>query len=161
MGRNDSTNGTALSTADRELVMTRLLNAPRELVWKAWTDPKHLINWFGPKGYTNTFHEIDIRPGGVWKFTMHGPDGTDYPNLVVFDKLVKPDYITYTHGTFDEPEAFKVKVTFEEAAGGKTRITMRSLFPTVEALDAVKKFGAVELGYTTLDKLEEELKKIK
>jgi uncharacterized protein YndB with AHSA1/START domain len=92
---------------------------------------------------------------------MHGPDGTDYPNLVVFDKIVKPDYITYTHGTFEEPEAFKVKVSFEEVEGGKTRITMRSLFPTVEALDAVKKFGAVELGYTTLDKLEEELQKIK
>ena len=113
MGKNELTNGTVLSTADRELVMTRLLNAPKELVWKAWTDPKHLINWFGPKGYSNTFHEIDIRPGGVWKFTMHGPDGTDYPNLVVFDKIVKPDYITYTHGTFDEPEAFKVKVSFE------------------------------------------------
>jgi len=161
MGKNESTNGTVLSTADRELVMTRLLNAPRELVWKAWTDPKHLINWFGPKGFANTFHEIDIRPGGVWKFTMNCPDGTDYPNLVVFDKIVKPDYITYAHGTFEEPESFKVKVTFEEVEGGKTRITMRSLFPNVEALEAVKKFGAVELGYTTLDKLEEELKKIK
>ena len=161
MGKNESTNGTAFSAADRELVLTRILNAPRELVWKAWTDPKHLINWFGPKGYTNTFHEIDIKPGGVWKFTMHGPDGTDYPNLVVFDKIVKPDYITYTHGTFDEPEAFRVKVSFEEVEVGKTRITMRSLFPTVEAVEAVKKFGAVELGYTTLDKLEEELKKIK
>jgi len=161
MGKNESANGTMLSTADRELVITRLLNAPRELVWKAWTDPKHLINWFGPKGFTNTFHEIEIKPGGVWKFTMHGPDGTDYPNLVVFDKLVKPDYITYTHGSFDEPEAFKVKVSFEEVEGGKTRITMRSLFPTVEAMEATKKFGAVELGNTTLEKLEEELKKIK
>ena len=160
MGKNEATNGTIFSTADRELVLTRLLNAPRELVWKAWTDPKHLINWFGPKGFTNTFHKVDIRPGGVWKFTMHGPDGTDYPNLVVFDKIVKPDYITYTHGTFDEPEVFKVKVSFEEEEG-KTRITMRSLFPTVEAMEATKKFGAVELGYTTLDKLEEELKKIK
>jgi len=160
MGKNESTNGTVLSTADRELVMTRLLNAPRELVWKAWTDPKHLINWFGPKGFKNTFHEVDIRPGGVWKFTMHGPDGTDYPNRVVYDKIVKPDYITYSHGTFDEPDVFKVKVSFEEEEG-KTRITMRILFPTVEAMEAQKKFGAVEGGKSTLDKLEEELKKMK
>jgi len=163
MGKNESTNDTVLSTADRELVITRLLNAPRELVWKAWTDPKHLINWFGPKGFTNTFHEIDIKPGGIWKFTMHGPDGTDYPNLVVFDKIVKPDYITYTHGSFEKPEVFKVKVSFEEV-GGKTRITMHSLFPTVEALDAAlgaaKKSGALEGGNSTLDKLEEELKKM-
>jgi hypothetical protein len=89
------------------LLLPVYLNAPRELVWKAWTDPKHLINWFGPKGFTNTFHEIDIKPGGVWKFTMHGPDGTDYPNLVVFDKIVRPEYITYTHGSFDEPEMLK------------------------------------------------------
>ena len=160
MGKNESSNGTVLSTEDRELVMTRLLNAPRELVWKAWTDPKHLINWFGPKGFRNTFHEIDIRPGGIWKFTMHGPDGTDYPNKVVYDKIVKPDYITYTHSNFDETEMFKVKVSFEDVEG-KTKLTMRILFATVEEMEAKKKFGAVEGGNSTLDKLEEELKKIK
>ena len=163
MGRDESTNGTVISTADRELVITRILNAPRELVWKAWTDPKHLINWYGPRGFTNTFHEIDIRPGGVWKFTMHGPDGTDYPNRIVFDKIVKPEYITYSHGTFDEPEVFKVKVSFEDIEG-KTKITMRSVFPTVEVFESslagAKKSGALEGGNSTLDKLEEELKKM-
>lgn len=166
MGKDKSISDTlqSESTADRELVITRLLNAPRELLWKAWTDPKHLINWFGPKGFTNTFLECDIRPGGVWKFIMHGPDGVDYPNRIVFDKIVKPDYLTYTHGRFDGPEMFRVKVSFEEEAG-KTRITMHSIFPTTEALNGAlnqaKKYGALEGGNSTLDKLEEELKKMK
>jgi uncharacterized protein YndB with AHSA1/START domain len=73
-------------TADREIVITRILNAPRELVFKAWTDPKHLISWWGPNGFTNTFHEVNIKPGDVWRFTLHGPD--NFPNLILFKEVL-------------------------------------------------------------------------
>src|SRR5688500_17668783 len=82
--RNDLT----ATTEDRELVITRLLNAPRELVFEAWTDPKQLLQWWGPKGFTNTFHTIEVKPGGVWKFIMHGPDGVNYPNQIIYHKIV-------------------------------------------------------------------------
>ena len=84
-GKND-----AASTADREIAATRIFDAPRELVWKAWTDPKHVAQWWGPNGFTNTIHEMNVSPGGVWRFMMHGPDGTDYPNRIVFIEVVEP-----------------------------------------------------------------------
>src|SRR6185369_4961866 len=68
------------SLPDREIITARVVNAPRELVWQAWTDPKHLAAWFGPHGFRNTFHEFAPKPGGHWRFVMHGPDGTDYKN---------------------------------------------------------------------------------
>lgn len=77
-------------TADREIVISRLIHAPRELVFKVWTDPKHVAHWWGPNGFTNTIHEMDVRPGGVWRFIMHGPDGVDYPNKIVYKEVVKP-----------------------------------------------------------------------
>ena len=73
-----------MSSARREIITTRVLDAPRELVWKAWTDPKHVAEWWGPNGFTNTIHEMDVRPDGVWRFIMHGPDGVDYKNEIVF-----------------------------------------------------------------------------
>ena len=79
------------NTADREIVSARVFDAPRELVWKAWVDPKHVAQWWGPKGFTNTIHEMDVRPGGVWRFAMHGPDGTDYKNEIVFIEVVRPE----------------------------------------------------------------------
>jgi uncharacterized protein YndB with AHSA1/START domain/uncharacterized glyoxalase superfamily protein PhnB len=144
------------TTADREIVITRVLDAPRELVFKVWTDPKHLINWFGPNGFTNTFHEVDIKPGGVWRFTMHGPNGMNFPNLVKFSKIVIPERLEYEHGSGDENDTnkFNVVVTFEEYEL-KTRLTMRSIFSSAEARDhVVKEHHAIEGGNQTLDKLE-------
>ena len=149
-------------TADRELVFTRLLNAPRELVFRAWTDPKHLIHWWGPKGFTNTFQEIDVRPGGVWLFIMHGPDGVDYPNRIVYNEIVKPERISYSHdsGNDDDPGQFKTVVTFEKE-GNKTRLTMRAIFVSAAERDqVVKEFGAVDGANQTLDRLEEQLAKM-
>lgn len=151
-------------TSDREIVITRLLNAPRELVWKAWTDPKHLINWWGPTGFTNTFQEVNIKPGGVWRFIMHGPDGTDYPNTVIFEKIVEPELLVYSHGHGDgqenDPSQFHVTVTFE-AQGNKTNLIMRSIFKTAEVRDmVVREYGAIEGGNQTVDRLEEELGKM-
>lgn len=75
---------TRADTADREITISRVFNAPRELVFRAWTEPQHLAQWWGPKNFTNTFHQFDPRPGGDWRFIMHGPNGTDYPNYSVY-----------------------------------------------------------------------------
>ena len=142
-------------TADRELIVTRVLNAPRELVFKVWTDPKHIAQWWGPNGFTNTIYEMNVSVGGVFRFMMHGPDGKDYPNKIVFSEVIKPERLVYTHGDDIEngPNHFLVTVTFE-AQGRKTILTMHTVFKTAAALEAVKKFGAIEGGKQTLDRLE-------
>ena len=91
MSVNDAAADSAAgSTADREIVVTRLIDAPRELVFEAWTDPKHVDKWWGPRGFTSTTSEMDVRPGGIWRLVMHGPDGRDYPNHIVFEKSSNP-----------------------------------------------------------------------
>jgi len=132
---------TTAGCADRHIVATRLLDAPRELVWKAWTDPKHVAAWWGPKGFTNTIQEMDVRPGGVWRLVMHGPDGTDYPNEHVFVELVPPQLLVYDHVSAPQ---FRSCATFN-AEGDQTRVTVRLLFPSAELCDkTAKAFGAVE-----------------
>ncbi len=145
-------------TADREIVLTRVFDAPRELVFRAWTEPEHLAHWWGPNGFTTTYHEVDVREGGAARFTMHGPDGTDYPNRIVYREIVRPERIVYDHDddVDDDPRQFQVTVTFADE-GGRTRATMRMLFRTAAARDYVTGFGAVELGYQTLDKLAAHL----
>lgn len=143
------------NTADREIVSTRVMNAPRELVFKAWTDPKHLAQWWGPKGFTNTFHEFDLRPGGVWRFVMHGPDGTDYQNKSVFVELLKPERIVFNHVSGPQ---FQVTTTFGEQ-GGKTKVTFRMLFDTVAECDKVKSF-VPEANEQNFDRLESQLAKM-
>ena len=141
--------------AARQVTITRTLNAPRDLVFAAWTKPEHLIHWWGPAGFTNTFIETDIRTGGSWRYVMHGPDSTDYPNLMSFTEVTPPERVTYIHGSGEDsdPHAFEGAVTFDDD-GGKTRITMTSTFPTAEARDfVVQNFHAVEAGNQTLDKL--------
>ena len=142
------------ATAEREIVLTRVVDAPRELVWRAWTEPEHLIRWWGPDGFTNTFHEIDVRPGGVWRFVMHGPDGTDYDNKVVFLEVVEPERMVYDHGSGDDEDPmFRAVVTFEEEDGG-TKVTLYTLFPTAESRDlAVREYGAIEGGNQTLARM--------
>jgi uncharacterized protein YndB with AHSA1/START domain len=146
-------------TQDREIVITRLINAPRDLVFEAWTDPQHLEKWWGPNGFSTTTKEFDFREGGQWIHTMHGPDGTDFPNEMYFEKIVKPELIEYEHGGGDDvgvtDAAFHATITFEDE-DGKTRVTMKSLFQTAKQLrHVVEKYGAVEGGHQHLGRLEE------
>jgi uncharacterized protein YndB with AHSA1/START domain len=148
------------STADREIVLSRLFDAPREVVWEAWTDPEQVVKWWGPRGFTTTIAKMDVRPGGEWRHTMHGPDGTDYPNRSRFLEVVKPERLVYAHagGTKGRPGVqFQSTWTFE-ARGAKTRLTLRMVFPTAQARDViVKEYGAVEGGKETLGRLAEHL----
>ncbi len=133
---------------------TRLLDAPRELVWEAWTDPKRVAQWWGPNGFSITNHAMAVKPGGRWDFVMHGPDGKDYDNVVVYHEVVRPERLVYTHGDRGDTDQFHVTVTFV-AEGRKTRLTMHSRFPSLAARDHVaREFGAVDGGSQHLDNLE-------
>ncbi len=152
----------AENLTDREIVITRVFDAPRELVWSAWTDPERVARWWGPRGFTTTIHEMDVRPGGVWKQTMHGPDGTDYPSQIVFTQVVKPERIvdSMVGGKKGQPShQFEATWTFEEQ-GEKTRLTLRMLFPSAEVCEQVARtYGVIEGGNQTLDRLGEHLAK--
>lgn len=143
------------SMSDREMSLTRLIDAPRERVWEAWTKPEHLGKWYGPNGFTITTESFDFREGGKWVFMMHGPDGRDYPNWIVFTKLEKPARIEHDHGGDEGGDVqFKAVITFEEQ-DGKTLVTLRNIFPTAEALaHVVKEYGAIEGGKQTLGRLD-------
>lgn len=145
-------------TADRELVLSRLFDAPRELVWKAWTEPDRIGQWWGPIGFTTTTRQLDLRPGGSWRFVMHGPDGTDYLNKVVYHEVTPPSRLVYEHtGEEGEPVRFTVTVTIEREAG-RTRLTMRMLFPTADELRRVnEKYGAIEGAHQMIGRLAEYL----
>lgn len=142
--KNDESN-----TFDRELVAVRFLDAPRDLVWKVWTDPKHIAHWWGPKGFTNTIHKMDVQPGGVWELIMHGPDGINYPNKHIFEEVVKPERLVYVH----KSPTFRATITFEEQ-GAKTKLTMRMVFETAELRDQLIKAHNVAEGLEqNLDRL--------
>jgi uncharacterized protein YndB with AHSA1/START domain len=148
----------------RELVITRVVDAPRELVWEAMTNPKHVVHWWGPRGFTSTVEEMDFRVGGLWKLVMHGPDGVNYPNQHVFEEIVKPERIVYSHGGRREGGSSVTSVatwTFEVVEAGKTRVTIRMVFPSpLERDRVVKEFGAEEGGKQTLERLGEYLAKM-
>ena len=139
--------------SDREIIQERVFDAPRDLVWRAWTDPKHVDQWWGPNGFRNQTFAMDFRVGGTWTYVMHGPDGKVWPNWIRYEEIQKPERLVYAHGgEAGEPAHFHVTVTFTEV-GGKTRVVMRSVFPNAEAVLAAKKFGAVEGGRQTLARL--------
>jgi len=154
-------NETQSPESEREIVISRVLDAPRELAWRAMTDPNHVVRWWGPRGFTTTIEEMDLRPGGVWKHVKHGPDGTKYPNESVFREVVEPDRIVYAYGGRKEggPAVhFVATWTFDDLGGGKTRITIRQVFATVADRDrVVREFGAIEGGRQTLERLSEHL----
>jgi len=146
-----------IDTANRELVISRVFNAPRELVWKVWTEPEHIKQWWGPSGFTNTIFQMDVKPGGVWDFIMHGPDGTDYKNKSIYKEVVKYEKLVYDH--ISGPR-FQFTVTFKEQ-GKKTLILIQMLFETVELRDqTVKTFKADEGLRQNMEKLEVYLEKI-
>jgi uncharacterized protein YndB with AHSA1/START domain len=119
----------AMTATERELVITRVFDAPRELVFKAWTDPKHVAQWWGPKGFTNPVCELNVRPGGAIRIHMRGPDGTVYPMTGVYQEIVEPERLVFTSAALDErgKPLFEVlsTVTFAEQ-GGKTTLTLQA-----------------------------------
>ncbi len=142
------------ATADREIVMSRVINAPRELVFEAFTEVRHLSRWWGPEGFTTTTRSFEFREGGVWDFVMHGPDGTDYQEWISWTQIAPPERIALLHGEFrDDPNAFEQVLTLAPD-GAATRIQMRTLFPTKELRDeAVEKYHAIEGAQQTLSHL--------
>jgi uncharacterized protein YndB with AHSA1/START domain len=146
--------------AEREIVLSRVFDAPREIIWNAWTDPKQVVQWWGPRGFTTTIHEMDVRPGGTWRHTMHGPDGTNYPNNSVFIEVVRHERIVYSNAGGKEGGPgmnFTATWTFE-SDGDQTRVTIRMVFDSAQARDMViKEFGAIEGGKQTLQRLGEYL----
>ncbi len=114
------------------MIVTREFDAPRDLVFEAWTDPRHLSQWWGPDGFTTTTSAFDMRPGGVWRFVMHGPDGRDYENRITFDEIMKPERIRYHHGGGEdvEPVQFRTTVTFDDLGSRRTRVTLHAVFPS-------------------------------
>ncbi len=141
-----------LVDSEATIVHSRLLAAPRALVWKALTDPAQVNVWWGPTGYRNTEVTQDVRVGGEWRFTMIGPGGETYPNLVKYLEVLPEERLVFDHGDFESVH-FRSRITLADE-GGKTRITLGVVFGDRQARDAVLRFGAVEGGQQTLAKLE-------
>lgn len=140
-----------------ELKISRVYDAPVQAVWDAWTDPDQVKQWWGPRGFTLTTHSKDLRPGGSWVYTMHGPDGTDYPNITYYHEVRECEALVYDHGaTKDTPPLFRVSVTFE-AIGEKTAMEMTMTLETPEAAEQTRKFVKKAGGESTWDRLAEYL----
>ncbi|MDO3626366.1 SRPBCC family protein [Mucilaginibacter sp. BT774] len=143
------------NTNDRELIITRTLNAPVELVWEAWTKPEHIANWWGPDGFTNTISKMDIRSGGEWDLVMHGPDGTDYKNKSIFREVIPLKMLVYEHITGPH---FVATIIFEQQ-DEQTHLKWHMLFDTREQLiQVVKTFKADEGLKQNVEKLVVYLK---
>jgi uncharacterized protein YndB with AHSA1/START domain len=150
-------NSLDLAQDPRAIVGMRIYDAPRELVWAAWTDPKHLAQWWGPNGFTTTTSAFDFRPGGNWRFVMHGPDGRDYQNRITFDEIVALERIVYRHAGGDdvEPVQFRTTVTFADL-GGKTRLSWHHTFPSAEErARVIREYGADKGLVQTMARLAE------
>jgi uncharacterized protein YndB with AHSA1/START domain len=142
-----------------EIRIIRVYDAPVEAVWDAWTDPEQIAEWWGPRGFTLTTHSKDLRPGGNWTYTMHGPDGVDYPNKTVYHQVETHSKLVYDHGGNDDrPPMFRVTVLFTEI-GGKTKMEMSMTLPTPEAAEETRKFIKRAGGDSTWDRLAEYLEK--
>jgi uncharacterized protein YndB with AHSA1/START domain len=146
--------GAQSATADREIVICRLIDAPPDLVFEAFTEVRHLSRWWGPEGFTTTTRSFEFREGGEWVFVLHGPDGTDYSEWIRWLRIARPELIALRHGEVrDDPNAFESVITFEPD-GGATRIEMRTVFPTRQLRDeAAEKYHAIEGGQQTLGNL--------
>lgn len=133
---------------ENEIISSREFDFPRELVFRAWTTPELLARWWGPQGFTNTFHECDIKPGGTWRFVMHGPNGVDYPNHSVFVEIVPPERVVLDHLSGHK---FRVTATFEDL-DGRTGVTFRQLFKKAAAFEQAKAY-CVEGNEQNFDRL--------
>ncbi|NBV42768.1 ATPase [bacterium] len=147
---------TVIHSTGREVTATRLFDAPVETVYTAWTTPEQIAVWWGPDGFTNTVYEMDVRPGGVWRYMMHGPDGVDYPNKILYTEVVPLKRLVYVHtdDIEDGGNRFDVTVDFE-ALGTQTKITMHLLFKSEEMVrDLVEKFGALDGLKQNMERLQ-------
>lgn len=144
------------TTPDSEIVSSRIFNVPRETLFKAWSDPNHLKNWWGPSGFTNTFNEFDFRVGGQWRFIMHGPDKGNYQNECEFIKIEQPALIAWKR--FTKP-IFQVVALFEEVDANKTKLVFKMLFTSAEECNKIKRF-VVDKNEENFDRLETELSKM-
>jgi uncharacterized protein YndB with AHSA1/START domain len=146
-----------MDLAEREIRDTRVINAPRELIWKVWTEPVHVTQWWGPNGFTNTTEKMEVRPGGEWTHVMHGPDGRNYPNRIVYREVVEPEKLVFDH--ISTPN-HRTTVTFEDLGDGRTKLTFVMIFDTAEDKRwTAETFKAVEGLNQTLGRLEEYLAK--
>lgn len=155
---NEATN----EVVGNRIVMTRLLNAPRELVWEVFTDPKHLANWWGPFGFSITTHQQEVAVNKNWYLTMHGPDGTDYPNYITYTEVVKPERLVFKHTMDKDSEEIHHTTTVTlQQEGNKTRLTFEVSMPDAERLkELVVLHGVVEGGKQTMARMEEYLIKL-
>ena len=142
--------GTIMPNEEQELVLTRAFDAPRELVFKVWTDPKHVARWWGPRGFTNPVCELDLRPGGAILIHMRGPDGTVYPMTGTYQEIVRPERLVFTSAALDSDgnPMFEVltTVTFAEE-GGKTKQILRARVIKKTA-QAAPYLAGMEAGWT-------------
>lgn len=147
-----------LKHSDREMVITRVITAPIATAFAAFSDRDNIGKWWGPNGFTTTTHEMDFRVGGVWRYTMHGPDGADYQNYVTYAEIEKPSRIAYEHGSNPQhPSEFRAVITFKPQGAG-TEVSLRMIIGSAEERDHYVKFGAIEGGQQTLERLAQYLK---
>lgn len=146
----------AASTAGREFVHSRLVDAPQARVFRAFADPAQLARWWGPEGFSNTFDEFDFRPGGRWRFTMHGPDGRSYPNESVFREIVVPERVVFEH--LAEMHHFVMTISFA-AQGEQTLVGWRQVFDTAEHRERIAAVVS-RANEQNLDRLEAEVRKV-
>lgn len=142
---------------DREIVNTRVFDVPVALLYKAWSAPEHLKNWWGPMGFSNTFHEFDFRPGGRWRFTMHGPEKGNYENECEFMEIKPHHHITWKRHS--QP-FFNIVAQFESLSGHSTQLFFRMQFATPEACSKLRPY-VVDKNEENFDRLEEELARMK
>lgn len=162
MSNNAPQSAWAAWPLDREIVLSRVLAAPRERVFDAWTDPEQLAVWFGPEGLAIETHEIDVREGGRWRFDMIDATGGRHDNRMYFLRIDRPRSIEVDYGSDKDhdPAKFRMLVTFDQQSDGQTVLTLRQLHPTRAAREATIGFGAVEFGTQTLDKLAAHLERM-
>ena len=141
---------------EREIVLSRVINAPRAIVYRAWIKPGRIFQWFGPKGFhCEVRQQGDVKVGTTWRFDMIAPDGQRFDNRMTFLEIIPNERLVLDHGSDkdDDPDRFRVTVTFDQQGDGKTILTLRQMHPNTARREFVIGFGAVELGYQTLDKL--------
>ncbi len=145
---------------DREIVLSRVINAPRDQVFRAWADPKHMFRWFGPSGFhCEVRQDSEAKAGAVWRFDMIAPNGQRFDSRMVFLEVIPNERLVLDHGSDkdDDPNRFRMTITFDQQSDGKTVLTLRQLHPSKAQRDGTIGFGAVELGYQTLDKMDKYL----
>jgi len=179
MAESNARAGAAVKTNESEYAITRVFDAPRELVFRAWTEPKHLPQWWGPRGFTTTIEKMDLHPGGNYRITMHGPDGDVYPMTGRFEEIARPERLVMTMDLSEHPGWWHdmimpgrakdernpvgeivTTVTFEER-GGKTEVTVRMRFASPEIRHSMVNHGMHEGWSQSFDKLAEDLAKIR